>query len=184
MKHCILFTGHMIDEKDRVLPRFPAGKELLVRDEIKKCLMAVKPEKNAVLCGIAGGACGGDILFHELCGELGIASEMYLALPPEEYKKRSVAFAGMSWVHRFDRLADSLPVYVMPGEMDEDSHDNIWARCNQWMMDHAMKKGGEHMTIIALWDGRGGDGAGGTEHMVDTAREKGAKTEIINILLL
>ena len=36
------------------------------------------------------------------------------------------------------------------------------------------------MTLIALWDGKGGDGDGGTEHMVKVAKEKGAKVKIID----
>ena len=37
------------------------------------------------------------------------------------------------------------------------------------------------MTLIAVWDGKGGDGPGGTEHMIHTAREKGADVVIIKI---
>ena len=37
------------------------------------------------------------------------------------------------------------------------------------------------MTLIALWAGKGGDGPGGTEHMVKEAKEKGAKTVIISM---
>jgi len=34
MKHSIVFTGHMIDDNEREVPRFPANKESLVRDEV------------------------------------------------------------------------------------------------------------------------------------------------------
>ncbi|MEJ7830008.1 MAG: hypothetical protein WKF91_17495 [Segetibacter sp.] len=37
------------------------------------------------------------------------------------------------------------------------------------------------MSLIALWDGKGGDGVGGTQHMVKEAQAKGAKTIIIDI---
>jgi hypothetical protein len=37
------------------------------------------------------------------------------------------------------------------------------------------------MTFIALWDKKGGDGAGGTEHMVKEAEKRGAKTVVIDI---
>jgi predicted DNA-binding transcriptional regulator AlpA len=40
---------------------------------------------------VAGGASGGDILFHEVCGELGVPTRLYLALPPESYVTESVA---------------------------------------------------------------------------------------------
>lgn len=37
------------------------------------------------------------------------------------------------------------------------------------------------MSLIALWDGKGGDGTGGTEHMVQIAKEQGARINIIDI---
>jgi hypothetical protein len=37
------------------------------------------------------------------------------------------------------------------------------------------------MNLLALWDGKGGDGSGGSENMVQIARIKGAKVYIINI---
>ena len=41
--------------------------------------------------------------------------------------------------------------------------------------------GGLQMSMIALWDGKGGDGEGGTEHMVQQAQEGGGKTIMIDI---
>lgn len=180
MKHYILFTGHMIDKKDRKEPRFPANKEMIVRAEILKRLIQEKATNNQ-LTGIAGGACGGDILFHELCEEIGIHTEMYLALPVEEFKKSSVSFAGKDWDARFDRLTKKITVHILPTEKINDKHNNIWEETNLWMLDHALQVKKENTTLIALWDGKGGDGNGGTEHMINTAEAKGAKINIINI---
>jgi len=41
--------------------------------------------------------------------------------------------------------------------------------------------GGINMTLIALWDGKGGDGPGGTGHMVKEAKSKGAQVIEIDI---
>jgi hypothetical protein len=181
MKHTILFTGHMIDEKEREEPRFPASKEMVVRAEILKQLIKEKATTKKVLIGIAGGACGGDILFHELCEEIGIPTEMYLAFPVEEFKKRSVSFAGKEWGVRFDRLTKKIPVHILPVEKRNNAQNNIWAMANLWMLDHALELEGKNMTLIALWNGKGGDGNGGTEHMINTAKNKGAKINFINI---
>lgn len=178
MKHFILFTGHMIDEKDRQDARFPAKKERSVRQAIQKQLLKVKKITKNEIKGIAGGACGGDILFHELCAEMEIATEMYLALPVEEFKNASVSFAGRDWEERFDKLTKNLPVNILPAEKN---NDNVWERTNFWLLDTALENGGENMTMIALWDGKGGDGGGGTEHMVKVAKEQRAKINIIDI---
>lgn len=181
MNHSILFTGHMIDEKEREEPRFPASKEMAVTAELRKQIVEEKATSKNILTGIAGGACGGDILFHELCQEIGIITEIYLAFPVAEYKKRSVSFAGKLWENRFDRLTKKLSVHILPVEKRDSSQNNIWAVTNLWMLDHALEVEGKNMTLIALWDGKGGDGNGGTGHMINTAKTKGAKINIINI---
>ena len=170
----------MIDAPERKQPRFPAYKERSVQQEIEKYLIEEIKDKNQQLTGIAGGACGGDILFHELCIDLKIPSEIYLALPIEEFKKASVSFAGLEWEERFERLIKKRPVHILPGA-SADEKSNVWERANIWMLNSALKNGGENMTLLALWDGKAGDGGGGTEHMINVAREQNASVKIVEI---
>jgi hypothetical protein len=178
--HYILFTGHMIDKENRPEPRFPAVKEAVARAAIKE---AVKKEVESIkgpVKGIAGGACGGDILFQEVCEELGIETELYLALPREKFIRESVQFAGPQWVKRFNHLLEKLPEQILadtadlPKWLQKKPGYSIWVRNNLWMLESALVNGGAYMTLIALWDGKGGDGAVGTEHMVQEAEQKGA----------
>ena len=81
-KRVLLFAGHMIDAPDRKSLRFPADKESLARKEIKDAIVKEMNTAPGVSCGYAGGASGGDILFHEVCAELGIPTRLYLAIPP------------------------------------------------------------------------------------------------------
>lgn len=177
MQTRILFTGHMIDAASRAESRFPAGKEQTARKAIKERLEKITAHGKAFL-GIAGGACGGDILFHELCRELQIPSEVFLALPIEDFKNESVKFAGHKWEDRFDQLIQQLPVHILP---QADAKENVWERANTWMLNVALMNGGAHMALIALWNLKGGDGTGGTEHMVNIATGQKALVEIINI---
>ena len=39
------------------------------------------------------------------------------------------------------------------------------------------------MTLIALWDGKSGDGPGGTADMLQVARSRGARTVVLDINL-
>lgn len=184
MKHCILFTGHMIDAPDRKEPRFPDSKEQAVKEEIYKLLVAQKEKAGLPLNGIASGACGSDILFHELCASLNIPSEVYLAAPVETFKQKSVSFAGESWEARYDQLLASVPVHILPDDKGDAGNMNIYERTNEWMLETALANGGPNMTLIAVWNGSGGDGKGGTEHMVKMAKEKGAEAKIIEITKL
>ncbi len=178
MQHYILFTGHMIDAKDRPQPRFPAYKEAAVKKKIVDLLLQQK-EKFQSLKGIASGACGSDTLFLEACIQLNIPAEIYLAYPEEEFKKGSVSFAGENWDNRFDKLVATLPVHVLAENKNTDM--NVYEQTNEWMLHNALKSGGDNMTLIAVWNGSGGDGKGGTAHMVKMAEEKGAEVQIIDV---
>lgn len=180
--HYILFSGHMVDAKDRKVSRFPAHKEAIVRAAIRNYLQKEASIFMSSLMGIAGGAAGADIIFHELCDELGITSKMYLASEKEEFKQNSVSFAGRNWERRFDQLYRTHPVKVIQSSVGVGS--DIWALNNQLMLQAALDSGPANMTLIALWDGKGGDGSGGTEHMVKIAQEKSLNCIIIDITKL
>ena len=179
MKHKILFTGHMIDKGDRANPRFPAYKEAAVKMELQKRIIKLKNNVPDTMIGIAGGACGGDILFHEVCRELEIQSEMYLALPVIEFKKASVSFAGNDWDERFDKLIEEVPVHILDEQAGKNN--NVWEQANLWMLIEGLNNGGRNMTLLALWNGKDGDDTGGTEHMVKKAKKECAAVDIIDI---
>src|SRR5581483_726813 len=77
----ILFTGHRLDAPARPTPRFPAAKESQARARIREAVASIQAKGNGTLIGLSSGASGGDILFHEVCEELNIPSQMFLVLP-------------------------------------------------------------------------------------------------------
>lgn len=172
----LLFTGHMIDAPGRKKPRFPPDQEGVARQAIWEAVEAEQKQPGGVAFGIAGGASGGDILFHEICGELGIPTRLYLAVPADPFIEASVAPAGGDWVQRFERLKEKLPVHVLTEKVD----DEVWQRANLRMLEDALAEGGEHVTLIALWNGQEGDGPGGTGDLVARATERHARTVILD----
>ncbi len=181
----ILFTGHMIDSPDRKEPRFPPQQEGTARDAIRAAIQTELGMPGGVSRAIAGGASGGDLLFQEVCGELGIASDLYLALPPADFIAASVAPGGPQWVDRFRAVCERLPKRQLadsedlPGWLQGKANYDIWQRNNLWMLHNALALGRDKVTLIALWDGKKGDGPGGTEHMVEKAQARGAKVVIL-----
>ncbi len=187
----LLFSGHRIDEPGRAVARFPAAGEAVARQAIREAVdkaLASWPVGCRVL-GIAGGANGGDILFHEVCAERGIATELYLVMPESDYKAISVrvdaALDGTpSWIERFNSIrqrceaagglhqlgnSDTLPRWLA------GLHDySIWERNNRWNLQSALAYGADKLTLLVLWDGQAGDAPGGTQHMVDVAKAAGA----------
>jgi hypothetical protein len=176
----ILFTGHRIDAPNRPTPRFPAAKEAEARAMIHEAVTKIKANADEKLFGITGGASGGDILFHEVCEELNIPSQMYLVLPRNEYVKASVADSGPGWIERFNRLCSKLKPKILshadrlPRWLRAKKDYNIWQRSNLWMLHSALYISQEHLTLVALWNGASGDAPGGTEDMVKRAMDRGA----------
>jgi len=167
--NAVLFTGHRIDSPDRAEARFPPEAEPIARSAIAEVLAA--ESGKGPITGFSGGANGGDILFLEVCRELGIAFEILLALPEAEFIRKSVEPASADWVARFHALAAVSKPHVMPAT----SKENLWARNNLWMIESALALKPEEFVLLALWDGETGDGPGGTEDMVTTARQRGAR---------
>jgi hypothetical protein len=186
-KRVLLFTGHMIDAPGRKEPRFPPDKADVAKQKIAEAVAAEQQLAGGIAYGIAGAASGGDILFHQVCEAMNIPTHIYLAVKREDYIRESVAPAGSDWIEEFNRLTQSHPVRTMCQSVDlprwlQDKPDyNIWQRNNLWNLHNALAAaGGENVTLIALWNGAAGDGAGGTADMVQKAQERGAKTIILD----
>src|ERR1044072_3785238 len=199
-RRVLIFTGHMIDAPDRPKPRFPADKEGVAREKIKEAIEAEMRIGEGVSFGIAGGASGGDILFHEVCFELGIPTHLYLALPRGLYVNASVRRGGPDWVQRFRDLnarASNQGLVRVLSQMEDEPKDEkeylpawlrskpnykIWQRNNLWMLHNALTAGGDDcVTLISLWDCEPtGDGPGGTSDLVQKVERRGAKAIVIN----
>jgi tetratricopeptide (TPR) repeat protein len=174
-RHVFLFSGHMIDRPGRPEPRFPAGMEREARERIEKTLGKLEADANDM--GIVpGAACGGDILFIEACLKLGMNVEVLLPFSDAEFIKESVSFAGDEWVARFYNIRNH-PNVTIHYQLDQvgplPAGDNPFERNNRWALYSALIYGIDKVRAIALWDGKGGDGPGGTGHMVGEIRRLG-----------
>ncbi len=181
----IVFSGHRLDTPGRAQPRFPATPESIAR-ATQMIRDAVEAEKELAgggpIEGVAGGASGGDILFHEICLELGVPTTLMLAVPRDDYAAASVADAGPEWMERFRALVERLEVKLLsqtkelPGWLAERGDYSIWQRNNRWMLHTGLSRSDVDASLIVLWDGKGGDGPGGTEDMVRLAKSRGVRT--------
>jgi len=179
----LLFTGHMVDKPGRAQPRFPPTKaaEDKVRDLLREAIAAEQALSDGKIVGVCGGACGGDLLFHEVCAEVCIPTRLYLALPRERFCVTSVQHAGPDCVERYYRLCTRLnPRVLMENEelprwLRGKAGYDIWQRTNLWMLYNALALRGKELTLIALWDTGDGDGPGGTDDLVFQVRTRGYK---------
>lgn len=177
--HALLFTGHMIDSAGREHARFPASAESRARTAIRDAIMAITWAQPGKTIALAAAASGGDLLFQECCEELGILTMVLLALPRDEFEAESVAPAGPGWVKRYHALLDRtaperLHVMESGDGLLEGATDNVWQRANLWMIEKASALAPER-ALLALWDGKTGDGPGGTEHFLQVAGQFGVR---------
>jgi hypothetical protein len=181
----ILFAGHRIDTPGRA-PRFPSNCVEKAREAIAQAIRDEQALAAGRIEGFAGGASGGDILFHEVCAALSIPTRLFLALPPGKYLSVSVDPAGPEWTRRFSAISRTVTPAVLaqdeklPSWLQPKKNYDIWQRNNLWLLSQAFASGAQSITLIALWDGEAGEGPGGTEHMLEIAREQGARTVVLD----
>jgi hypothetical protein len=184
----LVFSGHRLDAPGREEPRFPPTPEAVAeaRRLIAEAVEAERGGADGPVVGLAGGASGGDILFHEVCAEQDVDTTLYLAGPRDAYVARSVADAGPEWVERFDRLLERLPSRILgerlevPDWLASKPGYSVWRRSNLWLLHNALAQGSSRVVVIALWNGEAGDGPGGTAHMVETARSRGGWAVVLD----
>jgi hypothetical protein len=182
--HVVVFTGHMIDEQGRSAPRFPESCVDAARSEIRARLVSLKPD-----LGIAAAASGGDIIFHEVCADLNIPTDIRLVMPPQHFVNESVVKAGPQWAEKYwslvktkqaeGRFAQLGEARDLPGWLKRKPEYTIWNRANLWMLEYALSKAPERLTVMALWDGKKGDGPGGTRDLLATGEQLGATPSVI-----
>jgi hypothetical protein len=186
-RRVVVCSGHMIDQYDRPVPRFPRHKEAIARRQIAEQLgdWGIGPGDLA----ICGGAQGADLLFAECCVALGAQVYLLIALPEEEFLRRSVHLEGADWEDRYFEVAKNAKVFKF---FQEDlfkkfspeliAIDNVFARNNLWMLNTALASmGSDGLFAVLVWDERDtGDGPGGTSDFAARIREAQGEVAVIN----
>ena len=178
-----LFSGHMIDAFDRKSPRFPADKEPVAKAAISDLLDCLHLGPRDI--AICGGACGGDLLFAEAALKRGAKLEIYLPFDEKRFFAESVDFAGSDWHSRFLDAKSRADLHIMTDERNSLAYgESSFEQNNLWMLERALRFGSKKLEFICLWNGQGGDGPGGTEHLMQEAQRQGGHTHWLNTTTL
>lgn len=184
--HAVVFAGHMVDLPDRDEPRFPPELEPRVRDAVEAALRELAGSPGGAAVGLSAAARGGDLLFVEACARLDLPHLLCLPFEPERFVETSVEGAGDEWVRRFRAAVEAAAPgpLIMPSDYPGPGPDSgPYRRFNVWLLELARQLA-DDVSLLAVWDGRGGDGPGGTEDMVRTVREGGGDVIQVNPAVL
>jgi hypothetical protein len=185
-RRILLFAGHRVDQ-DPVTRRFPQDKSEKAKAKIRE-MVAREREHGEIFYGMAGGANGGDILFHEVCAELNIRTKLYLPTAVKRFIGPYVEAAGGDWVERFRKLheraqkegdlhilQDLDSTDELPRWLQEKSGYDVRRRNYLWVLNHALSLGTQ-ITLLVLWDGQPSTGPGDIADLLSLAEENGIKT--------
>jgi tetratricopeptide (TPR) repeat protein len=174
-RQVLLFSGHMVDAPGRATPRFPADKEPVAAQRIAAALDELGASaEDLAFCQAAA---GGDLLFVEACQGRGVRCQVLLPFPEPEFIERSIvpSAGGDRWRERFYAMKAKLqdPIRIMPDELGRLPKDvDPFERCNLWLLYCALACGADKVRFLALWNGGGGDGPGGTAHMYNEVKRR------------
>lgn len=172
LDHCFalpriaVFSGHMFDRADRRNARFPHHLETEVRAEIERRLTDLKAQ-----VGYSSLACGGDMIFAESLLARGGEVNIVLPFKKDDFKRVSVAIVeGQDWGERFEHILKNAATVTVLNELGDANDGAAYDFCNQALSGLALLKSqflGMDVVPMAVWDGRKGDGRGGTQSFVD-----------------
>jgi uncharacterized protein len=159
----VLASGHLIDAPDRSVPRFPPEQVPRVTAQVRQALEAWGVRKGTTV--VTGGARGADLIVAEEGLRLGARILVCLALPQEDFEQRSVELPGSDWTDRFRRLLQVAEVRHLSDQVFALPDEDVFAQANRWMVEVATAHASEPHAVI-VWDGKQGDGPGGTRDLV------------------
>ncbi|MHC5010497.1 MAG: tetratricopeptide repeat-containing protein [Planctomycetota bacterium] len=171
-------VGHLIDKRGRAEPRFPPRRAAAV----KKAL-GVWIRERGIGFGTASLAAGADLLFLEALEEAGGEAHVLLPYPAQHFAEDSVAYAGHRWLERFHRLLAASAHRSLAAQHRFGTDSPSYEYANAYLDGIGRLQAnalGVPVHRVAVWDGRAGDGPGGTAHMVKRWRDAGATFDVID----
>lgn len=174
----VLFSGHMVDQPDRPVPRFPAALEQVVNENIREHL-----NKFDAGFGYASAACGADILFLEAMVERD--GEIHIILPYEQaqFVEHSVDRAP-GWKERFERLVQRAANVVVTSGQVAEGGGVLLEYANRIAYGLASGRAEQletELMPLAVWNCEPGDGPGGTASAVELWRSAGSDVAVIDV---
>jgi class 3 adenylate cyclase/tetratricopeptide (TPR) repeat protein len=175
----VVFTGHLIDRPDRQASRFPPQLEPAVRAAIRTRL-----RKMDAGFGYASAACGSDIIFLETLLDLGGEAHIVLPYDKRQFIGDSVDIGSGNWIERFERVLQNANSVIVASNERLEEGAMSFEYANLLLQGLAFIRARQLETKLmplAVWDGRSGDGPGGTAAAIENWRNAGLDFDVIDL---
>lgn len=156
----LVFIGHLTDWPDREEPRFPEEQV----SEVAQRIDAIIARTPATM-GFAAAARGGDLLFLESLKTAGVPTRIVLPLEPAAFRASSVDGGAPSWGTRFEAALDAAASVRVANTHSSTADGAAFEYGTRILIGLARIEAQRletELRAIALWDGKPGDGHGGT----------------------
>jgi len=180
----VVFAGHRIDAPDRPAPRFPPALEPAVARALAERLATLDAR-----IGFASAANGADLLFLEALRARGGDVHVVLPYDREQFRMDQVEAgaglgAGSDWGERYGRILAQAAEVVAASEQSTPVGPAVFEYANTLLYGWAKLWAQQLDTAlvpVAVWDGKPGDGPGGTAAAVARWQALGHRVEIIDL---
>ncbi len=157
----VQLVGHIVDAPGRANPRFPHAQVPIVTHAISTFL-----DRNEWSLAVSGAAAGADLLFLEEARKRDIDTAIVLPVRGDWYETRSVrGFEGRDW-SRMHAAALASPSMVIEVTKDAFPEEGLAFAHAGEVLDGLVASRARTLNTdvvrLAVWDGKGASGAGGT----------------------
>ena len=179
----LAYFGHMVDAQNRPNARFPKDKVGAVRTAIRERL-----EAYGALHGFGQAARGSDLIFLEELLKRKLTATVVLPFEAKDFLETSV---GDGWRKAFEKVAqDPLVSFREPLRSSRPSDvelpqafDDANREVQRLSLEYAQRLD-EKPIVVTVWDGKPGDGPGGTADAVSLWQDQGYSVDVIDITKL
>lgn len=149
----IACAGRRIDAPEAQVARFPLIFASRVRDRLSQLFQELQPTDL-----VASGACGADLIAHEVAEEQGIHRHMLLPFAIDRFRQSSVIDRPGDWGPLYDRLTQHIQQHgdliIVPNGADEQA---AYLQANHAILRHAQLLATAQQTsvlAVLIWDGQ------------------------------
>ena len=147
-------------------------------------MQSARGSKAQCWLGYASAACGSDIMFLETILDMGGEAHVILPYNQKQFIEDSVELIpGANWSARFEQVLQSATDVLVASEQRMEGGGVSFEYTNLLLHGLASIRAGQletEMIPMAVWDGREGDGSGGTASIVEHWRDVGHQVEVID----